>query len=162
MLIAVLIIAINGAALFVAFYLKNTKIVGIILISCGAILLVTVQLWGLPGLVLYIVSGVPALREKLPSSPRKYTIKCLTCGIGLKSIHSDFAKAHLEYMVVVEIRQIDDTKKSLEIYQPTDSIDSDRFFPANKVNKTLHFREIFLLCYFDNDYSLRELQYLLS
>ena len=57
--------------------------------------------------------------EKLPSSPRKYTIKCLTCGIGLKSIHSDFAKAHLvenpthlEYRVVVEIRQIDDTKKS--------------------------------------------------
>jgi hypothetical protein len=120
MLIAVLIIAINGAALFVAFYLKNTKIVGIILISCGAILLVTVQLWGLPGLVLYIVSGLLALREKLPSSsPRKYTIKCLTCGIGLKSIHSDFAKdhlvenpTHLEYRVVVEIRQIDDTKKN--------------------------------------------------
>jgi hypothetical protein len=119
MLIAVLIIAINAAALFVAFYLKNTKIVGIILISCGAILLVTVQLWGLPGLVLYIVSGVLALREKPPRSPRKYTIKCLTCGIGLKSIHSDFAKdhlvenpTHLEYRVVVEIQQIDDTKKS--------------------------------------------------
>ena len=118
MLIAVLIIAINAAALFVAFYLKNTKIVGIILISCGAILLVTVQLWGLPGLVLYIVSGVLALREKLPRSPRKYTIKCLTCGIGLKSIHSDFAKdhlvenpTHLEYRVVVEIQQTDDTKK---------------------------------------------------
>lgn len=119
MLIAVLIIAINAAALFVAFYLKNTKIVGIILISCGAILLVTVQLWGLPGLVLYIVSGVLALREKLPRSPRKYTIKCLTCGIRLKSIHFDFAKdhlvenpTHLEYRVVVEIRQTDDTKKS--------------------------------------------------
>jgi hypothetical protein len=89
------------------------------LISCGAILLVTVQLWGLPGLVLYIVSGVLALREKLPRSPRKYTIKCLTCGIGLKSIHSDFAKdhlvenpTHLEYRVVVEIQQIDDTKKT--------------------------------------------------
>jgi hypothetical protein len=30
MLISVLIIAINAAALFVAFYLKNTKVVGII------------------------------------------------------------------------------------------------------------------------------------
>ena len=106
------------AALFVAFYLKNTKIVGIILISCGAILLVTVQLWGLPGLVLYIVSGVLALREKLPLNPRKYTINCLTCGIELRSIGSDFAKdhlvdnpTHLEYRVVVEIRQTDDTKK---------------------------------------------------
>ena len=93
---------------------------GIILISCGAILLVTVQLWGLPGLVLYIVSGVLALREKLPLSPRKYTIKCLTCGIGLRSIDSDFAKndhlvdnpTHLEYRVVVEIQQTNDTKKT--------------------------------------------------
>ena len=117
MLIAVLIIAINAAALFVAFYLKNTKVVGIFLICCGAILLVTVQLWGLPGLALYIVSGVLALREKLPFNPRKYTINCLTCGIGL-SIDSDFAKnhiveypTHLEYRVVVEIRQTDNTKK---------------------------------------------------
>ena len=117
MLIAVLIIAINAAALFVAFYLKNTKVVGIILICCGAILLVTVQLWGLPGLALYIVSGVLALREKLPFNPRKYSINCLTCGTGL-SIDSDFAKdhivdnpTHLEYRVVVEIRQTDDTKK---------------------------------------------------
>jgi hypothetical protein len=70
--------AINAAALFVAFYLKNTKVVGIVLICCSAILLVTVQLWGLPGLVLYIVSGVLALREKPPLNPRKYTINCLT------------------------------------------------------------------------------------
>jgi hypothetical protein len=118
MLIAVLIIAINAAALFFAFYLKNTKMVGIILICCGAILLVTVQLWGLPGLVLYIVSGVLALREKLPLNPRKYTINCLTCGMGLRSVDSDFAKdhlvdnpTHLEYRVIVEIKQIDDTKK---------------------------------------------------
>jgi hypothetical protein len=114
MLIAVLIIAINAAALFVAFYLKNTKIVGIILISCGAILLVTVQLWGLPGLALYIVSGILALREKPIQSPRKYTAKCLTCDLELKSFNSDFAKnhvadnpTHLEYRIVVEIRPID-------------------------------------------------------
>lgn len=113
MLIAVLIIAINAAALFVAFYLKNTKIVGIILISCGAILLVTVQLWGLPGLALYIVSGVLALREKPTQSPRKYTAKCLTCGLELRSINSDFARdhvvdnpSHLEYRIVVEMRPV--------------------------------------------------------
>jgi hypothetical protein len=118
MLIAILIIAINAAALFVAVYLKNTRVVGIILICCGAILLVTVQLWGLPGLVLYIVSGVLALREKLPRSPRKYTINCLTCGVVLRSVDLDFAKdhlvdnpTHLEYRVVVELRQTDDTEK---------------------------------------------------
>ena len=110
--------AINAAALFVAFYLENTKVVGIVLICCGAILLVTVQLWGLPGLVLYIVSGVLALREKLPFNPRKYAINCLTCGIGLRNIDSDFAKdhivdnpTHLEYMVVVEVKQTDNTKE---------------------------------------------------
>jgi hypothetical protein len=118
-LIAVLIIAINAAALFVALYVKNTKVVGIILICCGAILLVTVQLWGLPGLVLYIVSGILALREKPAIPSRKYTIKCLTCGKELKrSTNSDFAKDHLvdnpthiEYRVLVEIRQTDDAQK---------------------------------------------------
>ena len=120
LLIAVLIIAINAAALFVAFYVKNTKVVGIILICCGAILLVTVQLWGLPGLVLYIVSGILALREKPTILPRKYIIKCLTCGKELKrsTTNSDFAKdhlidnpTHLEYRVLVEIRPTDDAQK---------------------------------------------------
>jgi hypothetical protein len=44
----------------------------------------------------------------------------LTCGKGLKSIDFDFAKdhlvdnpTHLEYRVIVEVRQTDDTKKSL-------------------------------------------------
>jgi hypothetical protein len=31
--------------------------------------------------------------------------------MGLGSIDSDFAKDHLEYMVVVEIQQTDDTKE---------------------------------------------------
>jgi hypothetical protein len=77
-----------------------------------------VQLWGLPGVVLYIVSGLLALREKLPRGPRKYTINCLTCGVGLRCIDLDFAKdhlvdnpTHLEYRVVVEIWQTDDTEK---------------------------------------------------
>ena len=52
-----------------------------------------------------------ALREKPTPTPRKYTIKCLTCGKELKSINNpDFAKdhlidnpTHLEYRVFVEI-----------------------------------------------------------
>jgi hypothetical protein len=46
--------------------------------------------------------------QRLPVSPRKYTINCHTCGKGLKSIDFDFAKdhlvdnpTHLEYRVVV-------------------------------------------------------------
>ena len=110
-LIAVVIIAINIAAIVVAFYIKNTKLVGIILISCGIVLFLTVQIWGIPGLALYIVSGMIALREKPTPIPRKYTIKCLTCGKELKGINNpDFAKdhlidnpTHLEYRVFVEI-----------------------------------------------------------
>lgn len=116
--IAVIIIAINAVAIFVAFYVENTRVVGIILICCGGVLLVTVQLWGLPGLVLYIAWGILTFREKPTIPPRKYTVKCLTCSKELKSINSDFAKAHLidnpthlEYRIVVEIRPIDDTKK---------------------------------------------------
>jgi hypothetical protein len=110
-LIAVVIIAINIAAIVVAFYIKNTKLVGIILISCGIVLFLTVQIWGIPGLALYIVSGMIALREKPTPTPRKYTIKCLTCGKELKGINNpDFAKdhlidnpTHLEYRLFVEI-----------------------------------------------------------
>lgn len=109
-LIAVLIIAINVAAVVVAFYVRNTKLVGIILICCGAILLGTVQLWGLPGLALFPLSGILALKEQVISNPRKYTIRCLTCSKEFKSMSSDFAKdhlidepTHLEYSIVVEI-----------------------------------------------------------
>jgi hypothetical protein len=110
-LIAVVIIAINIAAIVVAFYIKNTKLVGIILICCGIVLFLTVQIWGIPGLALYIVSGMIALREKPTPTPRKYTIKCLTCGKELKGINNpDFAKdhlidnpTHLEYRLFVEI-----------------------------------------------------------
>ena len=110
-LIAVVIIAINIAAIVVAFYIKNTQLVGIILICCGIVLFLTVQIWGIPGLALYIVSGMIALREKPTPTPRKYTIKCLTCGKELKGINNpDFAKdhlidnpTHLEYRVFVEI-----------------------------------------------------------
>jgi len=109
-LIAVVIIAINIASIVVAFYIKNTKLVGMILFSCGIVLFLTVQIWGIPGLALYIVSGIIALRKKPIPIPRKYTIKCLTCGKELKDINNpDFAKdhlvdnpTHLEYRVFVE------------------------------------------------------------
>jgi len=81
-----------------------------ILCSCGIVLFLTGQIWGIPGLALYIVSGIIALREKPTPSARKYTIKCLTCGKELKDInYADFAKdhladnpTHLEYRVFVE------------------------------------------------------------
>ena len=95
-LIAVVIIATNIAAILVAFYIKNIKLVGAILICCGIILFLTVHIWGVPGLGLYIVSGIIALREKPSPTARKYTIKCLTCGKELKDINNpDFAKDHL-------------------------------------------------------------------
>jgi hypothetical protein len=111
LLIAVVIIATNIAAIVVAFYIKNTRLVGAILICCGVVLFLTVQIWGIPGLVLYIVSGIMALREKRALPARKYIIKCLTCGKELEDINNpDFAKdhlagnpTHLEYRVFVEI-----------------------------------------------------------
>lgn len=62
-LISVEIIAIKMAGLFIVFYIKNTKVVGLALILCGVILILTIQLWGIPGFVLYIVAGIMALRE---------------------------------------------------------------------------------------------------
>ncbi len=118
-LIAIAIIAINGAAIFVAFYIKNTRITGIILIVCGVLLIATAQLWGIPGLALYIVSGIIALREKPTHPIRRYKIKCLTCGKELKSINSDFAKdhlidnpTHLEYKIVIETSSINHSNKN--------------------------------------------------
>ena len=63
-LISVEIIAIKLIGLFIVFCIKNTKVVGLALILCGVILILTIQLWGIPGFVLYIVCGIMALREK--------------------------------------------------------------------------------------------------
>ena len=62
-LISVEIIAIKLAGLFIVFYIKNTKVVGLALILCGVILILTIQLWGITGFVLYIIAGIMALRE---------------------------------------------------------------------------------------------------
>jgi hypothetical protein len=66
----------------------------------------------------YTTTKMKVLRIIPTFNSRKYTINCLTCGIELRSIGSDFAKGHLvdnpthlEYRVVVEIWQTDDTKK---------------------------------------------------
>ncbi|MCE3269498.1 MAG: hypothetical protein K0R49_1752 [Burkholderiales bacterium] len=64
LLIAVAIIAINVGAIVAAFKIKNTKIVGGILIACGVLLFVLIQWFAVPALVLFIIAGILALREK--------------------------------------------------------------------------------------------------
>jgi len=63
MFISIELISIKIAGLFIVFFIKNVKVVGLALISCGVILILTIQLWGIPGFVLYIVSGIMALRD---------------------------------------------------------------------------------------------------
>ena len=62
-LISIEIIIIKLAGLLIVFFIKNAKVVGLALILCGVILILTIQLWGVPGFVVYIVSGIMALRE---------------------------------------------------------------------------------------------------
>jgi hypothetical protein len=66
-LVGILIIAINIAGLIAAFKIKNTKIAGISLIGCGVALFLVIHLFAIPGLVLFVIAGILALREK--SSP---------------------------------------------------------------------------------------------
>ncbi len=63
LLIAILIIVINIAGLVAAFKIKNTKIAGISLIGCGVALFLTIHLFAIPGLALFVIAGVMALRE---------------------------------------------------------------------------------------------------
>ena len=62
-LISIEIIIIKLAGLLIVFFIKNAKVVGLALISCGVILILTIQLWGIPGFLVYIISGIMALRE---------------------------------------------------------------------------------------------------
>ncbi len=64
LLVAILIIIINVAGLVSAFKIKNTRIAGIILIGCGVALFLVIHLFAIPGLVLFVISGILALREK--------------------------------------------------------------------------------------------------
>ncbi len=64
LLIAVAIIAINIGAIVAAFKIKNTKIVGGILIACGVMLFALIQWFAIPALVLFIIAGIMAFRQK--------------------------------------------------------------------------------------------------
>ena len=64
LLIAIAIIAINIGAIVAAFKLKNTKIVGGILIACGVLLFALIQWFAIPALVLFIIAGILAFRQK--------------------------------------------------------------------------------------------------
>jgi len=64
LLIAIAIIAINVGAIVAAFKVKNTKIVGGILIACGVLLFALIQWFAIPALVLFVIAGILALREK--------------------------------------------------------------------------------------------------
>jgi Na+/melibiose symporter-like transporter len=64
MLIAVGIIAINIGAIVAAFKIKNTKFVGAILIVCGVLLFLLIQWFAVPALVLFVIAGIMALRNK--------------------------------------------------------------------------------------------------
>lgn len=64
LLIAVGIIAINIGAIVAAFRIKNTKIVGGVLIACGVLLFLLIQWFAIPALVLFVIAGILALRNK--------------------------------------------------------------------------------------------------
>jgi hypothetical protein len=59
-----LLIIVNVVSLYIAFRIKNTKIVGILLIVCGVVILASATFLGIPSFVLFCIAGVLALREK--------------------------------------------------------------------------------------------------
>lgn len=58
------LLLVNAASLYFVFRIKNTKIVGILLKVCGAIILATATYFGAASLVLFCIAGVLALKEK--------------------------------------------------------------------------------------------------
>ncbi len=64
LLIALIIIAINIGAIVSVFKIKDTKIVAVILFVCGALLFLTIHVFAIPGLILFVISGITALRYK--------------------------------------------------------------------------------------------------
>jgi hypothetical protein len=59
-----LLIAVNLAALYIAFRVKNLKISGILFIVCGVIILATTTYLGIPAFVLFTIAGISAMKEK--------------------------------------------------------------------------------------------------
>ena len=64
LLIAVGIIAINVGAIVAAFKVKNKNLVGGILIACGVLLFLLIQWFAIPALVLFVIAGIMAFRDK--------------------------------------------------------------------------------------------------
>jgi hypothetical protein len=64
LLIAVGIIAINIGAIVAAFKIKNKKIVGGVLITCGVLLFAIIQWFSIPALVLFVIAGIMAFKNK--------------------------------------------------------------------------------------------------
>lgn len=64
LLIAVGIVAINIGAIIAAFKIKNKKLVGVILIACGVLLFALIQWFAIPALVLFVIAGIMAFRDK--------------------------------------------------------------------------------------------------
>jgi len=59
-----LLVVVNIGSLYAAFQINNTKIAGILLITCGGVVLASVRILGIPGFVLFVTAGILALREK--------------------------------------------------------------------------------------------------
>ena len=74
LLIAVAIIAINIGAIVAAFKIKNNKIVGGILIACGVLLFALIQWFAIPALVLFVIAGIMAFKNKDSMSSLKEKI----------------------------------------------------------------------------------------
>lgn len=64
LLIAVGIIAINVGAIVGAFKIKNKKLLGGILIACGILLFALIQWFAVPALILFVIAGIMALKDK--------------------------------------------------------------------------------------------------
>ena len=58
------------AAAAQAFKIKNTKIVGMALIGCGVALFLAIQFFAIPGLILFVIAGILALKEKNTPLPK--------------------------------------------------------------------------------------------
>ena len=64
LIVGIVILGVNIGAIISVFKLKNTKLVGLILFACGGILFAVINLFAIPGLVLFVISGIYALRYK--------------------------------------------------------------------------------------------------
>jgi hypothetical protein len=64
LLIAVGIIAINVGAIVASFKVRNKNLVGGILIACGVLLFLLIQWFAIPALVLFVIAGIMAFRDK--------------------------------------------------------------------------------------------------